>query len=86
MSKQRIWLRDIRKTAGYKQYELASVVGISPGYYSTIENGERKTPGDLALKISLILDFPLEWFYLDDIQEWIDENRDLILKEVKPNA
>lgn len=69
---KRTWLVDIRKAAGFKQYEVADKVDISRGYYSAIENGIRKTPGDVALKISMILNFPMDKFYRSEIQDWVD--------------
>lgn len=77
MSK-RIWLEEIRKQAGYKQYEVAEKAGISRGYYSAIENGIRKTPGDVALKISMVLDFSMEKFYRPEIQDWVDTREEVI--------
>lgn len=72
---KRFWLEEIRNQAGLKQYQVANQTGISRGYYSAIENGIRKTPGDVALKISMILNFPMEKFYLEDIQEWIEQRK-----------
>lgn len=74
---KRVWLEEIRKAAGFKQYEIAERTGISRGYYSAIENGIRKTPGDVALKISLVLDFPMDKFYREDIQDWVDSEEEL---------
>lgn len=81
METKREWLADIRQKAGYKQYEVAEKTGISRGYYSAIENGIRKTPGDVALKISMVLNFSMDKFYRPDIQDWVDN-----YKEVKKNA
>lgn len=80
---KRVWLEEIRKAKGFKQYEIAEKAGISRGYYSAIENGIRKTPGDVALKISMVLDFPMDKFYREDIQDWIEANKP---EEVLENA
>lgn len=83
--KKRLWLEEARRKAGLKQYELADQAGISRGYYSAIENGIRKTPGEVALKISTILNIPMDLFYRDEIQEWVD-NRESEKEEVIENA
>lgn len=75
---KRYWLEKIRKEAGYKQYEVAEMAGISRGYYSAIENGIRKTPGDVALKIATVLNFPMDYFYQDEIQEWLDDHPEVV--------
>lgn len=82
-NQKRIWLEEFRIKAGLKQYEVAKAVGISNGYYSAIESGIRKTPGDIALKISILLDFPMEKFYLDLISDWL---KDREKQEALPNA
>lgn len=83
--KKRLWLEEARRKAGLKQYELADLAGISRGYYSAIENGIRKTPGEVALKISIILNISMDLFYRDEIQEWVDQ-RESKKEEVIENA
>lgn len=49
------------------QNEIASLVGVSQGYYSDIENG-RKTPRPAtAKKIAAVLGFNWTRFYEDEV-------------------
>lgn len=75
---KREWLMNIRNEAGLKQYEVAEMAGISRGYYSAIENGMRKSPGEVALKIAIVLDFPMDKFYTDEIQDWLDSRKEVV--------
>ena len=47
-------LKRIRKENKVTIYDMAKKLGISPSYYSQIENKKRRLYYDLALKISAI--------------------------------
>lgn len=82
---KRHWLVEIRNQAGLKQSQVAERAEISSGYYSAIECGIRKTPGKQAYKISKVLDFPMEYFYRDEVKEWL-KNNEIRKEAVKVNA
>lgn len=83
---KRYWLEEIRKAAGFKQYEIAEKAGISRGYYSAIENGIRKAPGEVALKIATVLNFSMDKFYQEEIKEWTENHLSEIKEEVIENV
>lgn len=58
----RDWLIDARKNANLTQNQIASQLGISEGYYSYIESGERKKKMDitLAVKLADVLGIPIQ--------------------------
>ena len=45
----RNYLKELRKTQGFTQHEIADLIGISATYYCMIENGERQQKMDLPL-------------------------------------
>lgn len=45
----RDWLKDLRTEHGYTMAQMGEKLDISEGYYSYIENGERKKKMDLSL-------------------------------------
>lgn len=47
-------LKKIRKENGYTIYDMAYRLGITPSYYSQIENKKRRLFYDMAYKISNI--------------------------------
>lgn len=52
---------------GYKQYELAQMLGISREALRKIENGETKLPKkELIKKISFILDVSIEELFFEE--------------------
>ncbi|WP_432354442.1 helix-turn-helix transcriptional regulator [Anaerotruncus rubiinfantis] len=61
----RTWLKELRETAGYSQYAVARLAGISQSYYASIETGERgeKLPVATARKIAKVLKFKWTRFY-----------------------
>jgi DNA-binding XRE family transcriptional regulator len=70
---KRNWLIEIRESKDLKQYEVADAVGLSRCYYSAIENGIRKCPGVQALKIANYLEFPMEKFYVDELNKELEK-------------
>lgn len=78
----RKWLIEYRKKKGLKSIDVAKLSGISRSYYSSIENGVRKAPGDVALKISIVLDCPLELFYQELISDWMEQWDEKEVKEL----
>jgi len=53
-------IRVLRQFRGYLQAELAVSLGITQGYLSDLETGERKGPIELHRKIASALGMPLE--------------------------
>ncbi|MGR5867112.1 helix-turn-helix transcriptional regulator [Bacillus cereus] len=61
---KRDWLVKIRKQNKLTQVNLAKTLNISPAHYGDIETGRRTPSSLLALKISALLEFPIEWLIL----------------------
>jgi len=57
------WLKNIRKSKGLKQYEVAEMCGFSYQLYSHIETGRRTPRVEVAKKIAKALDFDWTLFY-----------------------
>lgn len=59
----RDYLKELRQKKGMTQEEAAFELGISQGFYSLIEKGERKTdlPVSMAEKFAALFDVPLEF-------------------------
>jgi transcriptional regulator with XRE-family HTH domain len=55
-------LIDARKNANLTQNQIASRLGISEGYYSYIESGERQKKMDItfAVKLAEVLGIPIQ--------------------------
>ncbi len=49
----RIWLRDLRKEKGLTMKTVANVIGISEGYYCSIENGDKQKRMDTSVILGL---------------------------------
>ncbi len=49
----REWLRKARTDKGMTQLQLAKSIGISEGYYSYIESGDRQKNMDIAMVMKL---------------------------------
>ena len=58
----RKWLKDLRTEHGYTMAQMGEKLDISEGYYSYIENGERKKKMDLTLaaKLANIFCLPIQ--------------------------
>lgn len=58
----REWLAEERKKRGMTQLEVANEIGISEGYYSYIESGERQKKMDIiiATKLSVVFGIPVD--------------------------
>lgn len=58
----RDWMIDARKNANLTQSQIASQLGISEGYYSYIESGERQKKMDItfAVKLAEVLGLPIQ--------------------------
>lgn len=58
-------LRQIRKEHGYTIYQMAQKIGITPSFYSQIENKRRRLFYDTACLIAGVFDMkPDEIFYI----------------------
>lgn len=60
----RNWLINIRNSKGLTQKVVAAKCGLTQGYYSMIENGERgqAIPLSTAQRIADVLGFPVDKF------------------------
>ena len=59
----RVWLKEIRLKAGLTMKMVATLSGISEGYYCHIENGIRNAPVKTAKRIAAALGFDWNLFY-----------------------
>lgn len=59
---KRCWLAERRQELGIKSAEMASLLKMTPGFYSLIENGERykRMPMETAVQLAKILRMPLQ--------------------------
>ena len=58
-----------RKRRRYSKKKLAEAVGVTPHSVLRYESGKIAPTGEVALRISEILDFPLGFFYGEDVDE-----------------
>lgn len=57
-------LRELRKKEGYSIYDMASMLEITPSFYSQLENGKRRLFYDMAVELSRIFHLrPDDIFY-----------------------
>ena len=56
-------LREVRKTKGLKQQELADILGISRKSYSYWENGKTEPSFESIVKLADLLDVSLDWLF-----------------------
>lgn len=50
------FLEELRKAAGYKQWYVAEVLGITQSEYSRVEKGYRKLQYSMAEKLAVLYD------------------------------
>lgn len=70
MSKERVWLKNIRESKRLTQENIAANLGVTRQHIGLIENGIANPSPELAKKIAIVLDFDWTLFY----QEKIDQN------------
>lgn len=63
------FLKSRRISKNQKQVDVAKAVGISGGYYSMVETGERRPSPEVAKRIADVLGFGNEWYRLLEIGE-----------------
>ena len=56
-------LRDIRKQKGIRQEDVASILGISIGAYSQLENGHIRMTVERAKDLAKILNIDVAYFF-----------------------
>lgn len=56
-------LSELRVSAGYTQYSIASMLGISRSHYSQIEGGKKSPSFKLGLEIKLALHYTNDDIY-----------------------
>lgn len=59
-------LKVLRRKKGFTQKEIAEIIGISKSYYAMLETYKRKPSIKLAKKISNILSFSWEDFFIEE--------------------
>lgn len=64
-----IIIKNIRKSKCIKQKELASKLGISNTYLSSIENDKKEPSLDLTKELAIHLGVPLYYFFLKAYDE-----------------
>lgn len=57
-------LKEVRKSLGLTQANIAKQLGISESYYSQLENGKRRMSLVMAIKIASILGKTPDEFFL----------------------
>lgn len=60
------FLKALRTEKNFTMRQVCEVVGISEGFYSMIESGERRPSVETAKKIAAVLGFDWTLFYPDD--------------------
>lgn len=72
-------LRDLREERGIKQKFIAEQLGISPNYYSQIENGHRRPQVEQLLKLRDLFSVSLdEIFFKQQIAKRDNEKKQAI--------
>ena len=62
-------LRTLRKRQGLTLRELTSALGlISYGYISEIENGKKKPPTELVIKVALFFNVSTDQLLMDNLE------------------
>ena len=59
-------LKDARLKAGYTQEQIANILGIHPVSYNRWETGEREPKASYLLKLSSLLNVPIEYFFTSE--------------------
>lgn len=77
MLKKREWLSKAREDKGLTKTELAKRIKVVKSYISALENGDKNPSGKVALKLSYVLDVPMEKFFESEINE--EEREELLL-------
>lgn len=68
-----IMLKKYRKTNGYKQQEVADIIGTGRSTYSKYESGTRKPEIDALIKLSVLYDISLDVFLAPFIENEASE-------------
>ena len=95
-------LKELRLASGKKQSEIAELLGIKAGTYSTYENGTREMPAELIVRTSILYGLPADFILqteartreiydtqkqLDAFNDQMDELKDLIkANELNPDV
>ena len=95
-------LTELRIASGKKQAEIAELLGIKAGTYSTYENGTREMPAELIVRTSILYGLPADFILqteartreiydtqkqLDAFNDQMDELKDLIkANELNPDV
>jgi len=64
-------LKKIRKEHGYTIYQMAEKLGITPSFYSQIENKRRRLFYDTACLIAKVFDMKPDDIFYDDYRNII---------------
>lgn len=94
-------LTEFRRESGKKQSEIAELLGVKTGTYSTYENGTREMPAELIVRASILYGLPADFILqteartreiydmqkqLDSFNDQMNELKDLInAKEINPD-
>lgn len=70
-------LKKYRKTNGYKQQEIADILGVGRSSYSKYESGNRRLEIDALIKLSVLYDVSIDVFLAPFIENGTNEVSDL---------
>jgi putative transcriptional regulator len=62
----RYWLKQIRLSKGFTQFQVAEMSGISRSYYADIERGTANAGGAAAKRIADALGFEMTLFFANE--------------------
>lgn len=71
-------LRELREKRGLKQKFIAEQLGITPNYYSQIENGHRPPQVEHLLKLRNIFNVTLDEIFFETKIAKCDANKEVI--------
>ena len=75
-------LRELRKAKGYKQKEIAELLGISPQTYNGYETGRNEPPIELLVRFSYLYDIPIDLLVQRDRLHKSDESAMLTITKM----
>ena len=67
-------IRELRKTKGYQQKEIAKMLGISPQTYNGYERGRNEPPIEVLVRISYLYDLPVDILVQRDRMHKLNES------------
>ena len=75
-------LRELRKAKGFKQKEIAELLGISPQTYNGYETGRNEPPIELLVRFSYLYELPIDLLVQRDRLHKSDESAMLTITKM----